>query len=117
MNNNKDTKLLYLQIKTTSVFIITLLISIILTYNNIQKINNKKTILKENENAIIIINRIIITLIAIIFTYISYEFYKENSNKSSKQDFIASLLTLVSTFILLKTTIENTTNNINLPLT
>lgn len=120
-NNKKETQLLYIQMYGSILFIITIIISTILTYNNIKKNNNEKRIFSEyTENEINLTNRIVITILVIIFTYINYCFYQINKQKNksnlSKQELIASILTLISGFILLNTTIksiENNTNNIN----
>ena len=120
-NNKKETQLLYIQMYGSILFIITIIVSTILTYNNIKKNNNEKKIFSEyTENEINLTNRIVITILVIIFTYINYCFYQINKQKNksnlSKQELIASILTLISGFILLNTTIksiENNTNNIN----
>ena len=120
-NNKKETQLLYIQMYGSILFIITIIVSTILTYNNIKKNNNEKRIFSEyTENEINLTNRIVITILVIIFTYINYYFYQINKQKNksnlSKQELIASILTLISGFILLNTTIksiENNTNNIN----
>lgn len=112
MNNSSEEKdLLYLQVFGSIVFIITIIISIILTINNIERINKKKPFFSQKqENNISLTNRLIITTIAIIFTYISYKFYeinKVNNDEISKKEFTASIFALISSLILLKTTIEN----------
>ena len=120
-NNKKETQLLYIQMYGSILFIITIIVSTILTYNNIKKNNNEKRIFSEyTENEINLTNRIVITILVIIFTYINYCFYQINKQKNksnlSKKELIASILSLISGFILLNTTIkciENNTNNIN----
>ena len=126
MNNNEEKELLYLQIFGSILFIITIIISIILTINNIKNINHKKPIFNQKEeNNISLTNRLIITIIAITFTFISYKFYEKNkygNNKNiSKKELIASIFALVSALILLNTTIQNIkrkSNNtdINIPI-
>lgn len=126
MNKNSEEKdLLYLQIFGSIIFIITIIVSIILTYNNIEKINKRKTLFNQKqENNISLKNRLVITTIAIMFTYISYKFYeinKEKNDKISKKELTASIFALISSLILLKTTIENirrksSDNDINIPI-
>lgn len=125
MNNSEEKDLLYLQIFGSIVFIITIIISIILTINNIKSLNKKKPFLSQKqENNISLTNRLIITTIAITFTYISYKFYeinKVNNDEISKKEFTASIFALISSLILLKTTIENIKrksgdNDINIPI-
>ncbi|MGN0993324.1 MAG: hypothetical protein ACI4PE_05340 [Bacilli bacterium] len=117
-NNKKETQLLYIQMYGSILFIITIIVSTILTYNNIKKNTNEKKIFSEyTENEINLTNRIVITILVIIFTYINYCFYQINKQKNksnlSKQELIASILTLISGFILLNTTIKSIKNNIN----
>ncbi len=119
--NEKETKLLYIQLYASIIFIVTTITSVLLTYNNIKKNENKKTLWDTNtENKITITNRIIITILVIIFTYINYEFYEisKQKNRSSlgEKEFIASILALISGLILLYTTsksIEEDIQNIN----
>lgn len=117
-NNKKETQLLYIQMYGSILFIITIIVSTILTYNNIKKNNNEKKIFSEYaENEINLTNRIVITILVIIFTYINYCFYQINKQKNksnlSKQELIASILTLISGLILLNTTIKSIEDNIN----
>ena len=115
--NNKQNELLQLQIYASIFFIITIFVSIILTYNNLQKQRNQKPIFTNlTENQINFINRIVITILAIIFTYINYSFYQISKQKNNetiqKDEFIASIFTLIAGFILLSTTIQTVKNNI-----
>lgn len=117
-NNKKETQLLYIQMYGSILFIITIIVSTMLTYNNIKKNNNEKKIFSEYaENEINLTNRIVITILVIIFTYINYCFYQINKQKNksnlSKQELIASILTLISGLILLNTTIKSIEDNIN----
>ena len=82
-NNKKETQLLYIQMYGSILFIITIIVSTILTYNNIKKNNNEKKIFSEyTENEINLTNRIVITILVIIFTYINYCFYQINKQKN-----------------------------------
>lgn len=117
---NKEKELLYLQSYASIVFIITIFVSLILTINNIKKQNNtKKFFNQKTENQINYINRIIITILAITFTYINYSFYEISKQKNNvtiqKDEYIASILTLVAGFILLYTTTQSIKNNVNSP--
>ena len=79
--NSEEKDLLYLQIFGSIIFIITIIVSIILTYNNIERTDKKKPLFNQKqENNISLTNRLIITTIATIFTYISYKFYEINKN-------------------------------------
>lgn len=115
-NNQKETQLLYIQIYASIIFIITILLSIILTYNNIKKKKGCAFFSKFLENNLTIINRIIITFLVIVFTYINYEFYliskqKNNRDNLQRDEFIASIMTLIAGFILLYTTIKSVYND------
>lgn len=119
-NTNKETQLLYIQVYASILFIITILVSTILTYNNILKQKNEQKLFKQKtENQINFINRLIITILAIVFTYINYNFYQINRQKNNetiqKDEFIASVLTLAAGIILFYTTIESIKNNTNSP--
>ena len=115
-SNYKETQLLTLQIYASFFFIIAVIISIILTYNNILKrTQNKSLFNNQSENTITLLNRIALTIIAIIFTCINYGFFKISKEKNKgtlqKEEFIASILTLIAAFILLYTTVESIINN------
>lgn len=116
--NDKETQLLYTQMYASILFIITNTISIILTYNNIKKHENKKRLFtSDTEHEITIINRVIITILVIIFTYINYKFYEiskfKNNSNLQKKEFFASILALIAGFILLYTTIKSVNNDTN----
>lgn len=124
-NTNEEKDLLYLQIFGSLIFIITITVSIILTYNNIERIDKKRPLFNQKqENNISLTNRLVITTIAIVFTYISYKFYeinKEKNDEISKKELTASIFALISSLILLKTTIENIKrksgdNDISIPI-
>lgn len=114
--NTKEKELLYVQSYASVIFIITIFVSLILTINNIKKQNNTKKLFdNETENQINFINRIIITILAITFTYINYNFYEISKQRNNvtiqKDEYIASLLTLIAGFILLYTTVQSIKNN------
>ena len=114
--NQKETQLLYLQVYASIILIISTIISTILTNNNIKKHENKQTIFSsKTESKVTITNRVILTILVIIFTYINYKFYEINKDtkKSNiqKNEFIASILTLIAGFILLYTTIKSEKEN------
>lgn len=116
--NDKETQLLYTQMYASILFIITNIISIILTYNNIKKHENKKRLFtSDTEHEITIINRVIITILVIIFTYINYKFYEiskfKNNSNLQRKEFFASILALIAGFILLYTTIKSVNNDTN----
>lgn len=119
--NDRETQLLYIQMYASILFIITTIVSIILTYDNIKKHENKKRLFtSDTEHNIIITNRLIITVLVVVFTYINYKFYEisklKNNSDLQRKEFFASILALIAGFILLYTTIKSVnddTNDIN----
>ena len=119
--SDRETQLLYIQMYASILFIITTIISIILTYDNIKKHENKKRVFtSDTEHNVIITNRLIITVLVVVFTYINYEFYEisklKNDSNLQRKEFFASILALIAGFILLYTTIKSVnddTNDIN----
>ena len=118
---DRETQLLYIQMYASILFIITTIVSIILTYDNIKKHENKKRLFtSDTEHNVIIANRLIITISVVVFTYINYEFYEisklKNNSNLQRKEFFASILALIAGFILLHTTIKSVnddTNDIN----
>lgn len=113
MNNcEKEVKLLYVQMYALIIFIITVFVSVILTYEAIyEKKYGKRFMSKWEENMVALINRMVVTFLIFLFAYISYEFYVINKYKKTgyiqKRELIASVLTIVSGLILVGTTLES----------
>jgi len=117
---NKEIDLLYIQSYASLIFIITIFISFILTINNIKKQKEEKTLFStQTENEINYLNRLVLTILAIVFTYINYNFYKISKQKNNvtiqKDEYIASILTLLAGLILFYATTKSIKNNINAP--
>lgn len=115
-NSNKEVQLLYIQLYGSVIFIITIIVSIILTYNSIlTKTKNIHIFNHKIVNNINLINRITLTILTIVFTYINYEFYKINKQKNKgntpNEELLASIITLIAAFLLLDATIKNTKTN------
>lgn len=101
MNNEKELKLRYLQFFLIIAYIGTLCITILLTYNDINKLKNKSYInYKDTE----IINRIAQLIIFALLLYITYESNTPHYNLK----ILASLASILSALILLYTTITET---------
>lgn len=76
-NRQKEIKLLNIQLLTSLTVIITIIISILLTYNQKQDIQSKKTLFtKKQTHNISYINRLTILITSSIFLYINYKLYK-----------------------------------------
>lgn len=101
----EEIKTLNLQIFGLVISIITLLFSILLTYNQKLKLEKKKTILNGvNTLTLSYITRILTVAIAILFLYVNYKLYnlskKENEDlKSYTLQIIASYLSIISALI------------------
>ncbi len=125
-NNNKEIQLLYIQVFGSIIFIVTIIVSIILTYNTILEKQGKPKLFNDiTANNITLNNRIVLTILTIVFTYINYEFYKINKQKKEdflqKEELLASILTLIAGFLLLHSTVSsinsnNQTTNENTPI-
>lgn len=103
----EEIKALNLQLFGLVVSLITLLFSILLTYNQKLKLEKKKTILSSvNSLTLSYINRILILAIAFLFLYVNYKLYnlskRENEDlKSYILQIVASYLTIISAIIAL----------------
>ena len=108
--NLNQTTLFYLQILLSLLFIITLIISITLSYNEILKAKNKDVLYTEDlEKNILIFNHSLAVLINIGFLAINIIDKKVNTNqdKYANLQIDASLLTFISSLIVLYIAIDN----------
>lgn len=71
--NNKEKKLLEQQLLTTVIYVVTLFISISLTYNDILNLDNKKIYSNELAEKIGISNRAIALILTLSYLYINYQ--------------------------------------------
>lgn len=100
-----DIKALNIQLYTLIFSLISILISIILTLNEKQVIQNKKTFFtKKQSYDITLFNRTLILIIALIFLYINYKESKSDDQpKSNKRklrlQIDASILTIIAAII------------------
>ena len=115
----EEIKALNLQIFGLVVSVITLLFSILLTYNQKLKLEKKKTILNSvNSLTLSYINRILILAIAFLFLYINYKLFniskRENEDlKSYILQIVASYLTIISAIIALYVVTLSSTETIS----
>ena len=109
----KEEKLLNYQLITSIAFIVSLIISIILTYDEKKELLNEETIFsKDFDKYLNLFNRILALSIVCFILYINYETYKINKNKKTdikpfEQQIIASILSIISAIIVLYVVIEN----------
>ena len=115
----KEIKLLDYQIDTSIIFVISLIISILLTYDEKLKILKQDKIFSDEVDKYLnLFNRILALIIIAIILYINYETYNLKKKKGCnlrpfKHQIYASLCSLVSAIIVLYVVIENwNTNNI-----
>lgn len=111
--DNKEANLLNIQLWTTVIYIGSLLISIALTYDDKQKVQNKNGLFSRNQSKqISIFNRSLVLLLTLSYLYVSYkniDFAKQKSQKiwpfelqlfSSELSTIASIIVL---YVVIKT--------------
>lgn len=113
-NYNLDqVSLFYLQTLLSSGFIITILISISLSYNEILKFQNKKPLYNsEMESKILVFNRSLSVLIAIGFLWLNIQDKKyipedEEDLKHANLQIDASLLNLIGSLIVLYVALDS----------
>lgn len=106
-NNNNEIKLLDIQIIASALYIGSLLISIILTYNDKQITKKEKTILTNKEAASLsVFNRAFIVILSLVFLYTTYQ-SRENAKKENQKiwpfdlQLCSSELSLLATVIVL----------------
>ncbi len=112
----KEEKLLNYQLITSIAFIVSLIISIILTYDEKKELLNEETIFsKDFDKYLNLFNRILALSIVCFILYINYETYKINKNKKTdikpfEHQIIASIFSIISAIIVLYVVIENWEN-------
>ena len=113
-NKNKEIKLINLSIIAITIFIITLLISLLLNYNEKLKLENKNLIFDEKQGIYIsLINRTIVLIIALYFIYNSYIRQKIDNKDdfNSNLELLAAFLAFISSFIAFYIVFINLNNN------
>lgn len=109
----KHIELLNEQILATMFFIGTLLVSILLTYDEIKEISHEKKLFSNKlATNISLLNRIVVVILGLYFLYNSYTNQKlgelENKNlKYLKLQTTSSLLALIASLIVLYVIIQN----------
>lgn len=117
MKNEKEIELLNIDIATALMFIMTIIISIYLTYENRQDLLNRKRILnKKDDQYILLFNRLLVLIIVLIILYDNiegYEIAKEKNKdlKPFKIQIFASILTVITALLVLYVVFYNWDNN------
>ena len=113
MNNNDEQLLLVNgQIIASSLFIITIAISVVLLYNQKLILENKEPILTEQEALdIALFIKVLATILLAFFLYTSVKEYERNKNTKKEEDsfiqVIASSLVLIAAIITLFVIVKN----------
>jgi len=98
INRQEEIKLLNIQLITSIIVIITIILSILLTYNQKKDIQNKNTIFtKKQTHNISYINRLTIFITAIIFLIINYKLYK--ISKKEGEDLLVYYLQITASIL------------------
>lgn len=104
-NNKEEIKLLNIQLITSLIVIITVILSLILTYNQKLNLENKKTIFnKKQTHNISYINRLVILITTIVFLLINYKLYQISKKEGEdllvyNLQIIASILTTIASIL------------------
>jgi len=117
---NKQIKLLNYQILSSILFIISIFISIILTYDERQQVLKKQRLFSEQfDKYLNLFNRIFALCIIIFILYINYAVYELQKQKKVnldpfKHQIYASIFSVISALIVLYVVIENWYQNPNI---
>lgn len=104
-DRQEEINILNIQLITSLIVIITVTVSLILTYNQKLDIGNKKTIFnKKQTHNISYINRLIILITSITFLYINYKLYQISKKEGEDLkvyylQITASILTIIASLI------------------
>ena len=121
MKNNDfkdlEIKILDIQLITTILFVVSLFISILITYDEKIKLENNKGLFsnKTSQN-LSLFNRIFVVILALVFIYCNYTSkkiaeYKSDETESINLQILAGLLSLIASIIVLYVSYENRNNS------
>lgn len=120
MNSKDEINILNLQIVASFLFIITTIISIIITYNEKYYLKYKIKIISDKLNDDITkFNRLTIAILLIVFVYINYKNKQLDKNKgknsiSDDLEILASYFSLIAGLIVLYVTFKYNENSLTL---
>ena len=106
MNNKREKKLTEIQLITGILFLVSFIVSLSLTYDSLKKYNNKNILSNKQRSRIYYINRIVVTILLLIYLYISYEQYKiggktKTERKILLDEVIAGVIAVIAGLIVL----------------
>lgn len=121
MKNNDfkdlEIKILDIQLIATILFVVSLFISILITYDEKIKLENNKGLFsnKTSQN-LSLFNRIFVVTLALVFIYCNYiskkiAEYKSDETESINLQILAGLLSLIASIIVLYVSYENRNNS------
>lgn len=114
----EEIKTINLQLFTLFIFLLSVVISILITYNQKLNLENKNTIFNSKETyKITLFNRILITTLSLIFIYVNYKLYKISKEEGENLkpyilQILAGVLTTIADFIALYVVKLSTTESI-----
>lgn len=114
----KDEDILKYQMITSTIFIGTIIVSILLTYNERQNILNEEVLFNDEEaDKITVINRSIILILFLTYFYLNYQDLKNCEVKgedtyTTKLQLVPSMLSIIGGMIVLYIVIYNEKRNI-----
>ena len=102
----KEIDIINIQLFTLFISLFSLVLSILITYYQKLKLENKDSIDSNTLYKITLFNRILILIVSIVFLYVNYVFYVISKDegedlKSYKLQIVASVLTVVASLIAL----------------
>ena len=117
----KEKKLLEKQLYTTIIFIISLFLSLSLTYDDYLKLDKKRLYSDTFSRKLGITNRLLVVILSFSYLYINYKSKEISNNKTKYNDYqiIASELSTIAAIIVLYVVIANnkyTITNIQNPI-
>lgn len=114
----EEIKAINLQLFTLFIFLLSVVISILITYNQKLNLENKDTIFNSKETyKITLFNRILIATLSLIFIYVNYKLYKISKEEGENLkpyilQILAGVLTTIADFIALYVVKLSTTESI-----
>ena len=117
----EEVKLLKAQMVLSVLAIVTVLVSLGLSYNEILKLNKTTPLFsRKMENGILISNRLLALIISIGFLYIDYidknikQKYKKNNLRDAQLQINASILSVIASIIVLYTAFDGENGEVEL---
>ena len=107
MENDKEEKIINVQLVTVIISLLSVVISIVLTYNQKLNIEKKESLLNPDKAlSLTYFNRILIVIISTVFLYVNYQLYKISKEEGESLEsyiyqIIASALTIIASLIAL----------------